>query len=76
MIHLFAMLLAQITGYGWEIMILERFVTRVPELDGYGLSIGWVYLVWIGIVVLLYPLCKQFGDYKRSNKEKKWLSYL
>lgn len=42
--------------------------------EGYGLAI--VYLVWLAVVVMLYPLCKKYDRYKTSHKEKWWLSYL
>ena len=42
--------------------------------DGYGL--GVVYLVWIVVVILLFPLCKWYNHYKSNHKEKWWLSYL
>jgi uncharacterized membrane protein len=42
--------------------------------EGYGLAV--VYLVWLLVVVLLYPLCKWYDKYKSSHKEKWWLSYL
>ncbi len=42
--------------------------------EGYGLRV--VYLVWIGVVVALYPLCKWYDNYKTNHKEKWWLSYL
>jgi uncharacterized membrane protein len=42
--------------------------------EGYGLTV--VYLVWIGIVVFLYPFCKWYDTYKTTHKEKWWLSYL
>lgn len=42
--------------------------------EGYGLAI--VYLVWIIVVVSLYPLCKWYDRYKTNHKEKVWLSYL
>ena len=41
--------------------------------EGYSLLI--VYLIWIGVVTLLYPICKWFSIYK-SNHKKWWLSYL
>ncbi|HTS44847.1 MAG TPA: heparan-alpha-glucosaminide N-acetyltransferase domain-containing protein [Puia sp.] len=44
--------------------------------QGSGLSLGMVYLVWIGVVILMYPLCKWYGNYKLNHKEKKWLGYL
>ena len=74
-IHFFALLLAEITGFGWEPMILDGWITMSEELDGYGVSLGWVYLIWIAIVFLLYPLCRRFSVYKMNHKEKWWLSY-
>jgi hypothetical protein len=40
-----------------------------------GYSLGVVYLVWIGIVALLYFPCKRFHEYKSKHK-KWWLSYV
>ena len=76
LIHLSAMLLAELSGFGWDVMLLKAWVIMVPELDGYGLHLGWVYVVWMGIVMSLYPLCKRFGQYKMDHKEKWWLGYL
>lgn len=42
---------------------------------GEGYSLGIVYLFWIAIVAMLYPLCKWFSEYKRRNKQW-WLSYI
>ena len=44
-------------------------------VPGEGVSLGMVYLIWIGIVILLYPVCKWYSRYKREHKN--WLvSYL
>jgi uncharacterized membrane protein len=43
---------------------------------GSGLTLPYVYLVWLGVVVLMYPLCKWYGRYKFSHPENKWLRYL
>jgi peptidoglycan/LPS O-acetylase OafA/YrhL len=43
---------------------------------GEGFSLGIVYIVWIGIVALLYPFCYWYDKYKTNHKEKWWLSYL
>jgi uncharacterized membrane protein len=75
-VHLVALLFAQLSGYGWQKMILGDWVTALPSLKGYGFSLAVVYLVWFGIIALLYPLCKKFDHYKQSHKEKWWLSYL
>ena len=76
LIHFIALFVAGFTGFGWQKMILPRFVTKVEELKGYGLNLWMVYLIWISVIILLYPLCKKFDKYKQNHKEKWWLSYL
>ena len=76
LIHLLAMLFAQLSGFGWQAMILPGWPTNVPALKGYGFGLPVVYAVWILVVVALYPLCKKFDTYKMNHKEKWWLSYL
>lgn len=76
LIHLIALLFAELSGFGWQIMILSDWVSSVPELKGYGFGLWVVYAVWVGVILLLYPLCKRFDTYKQAHKEKWWLSYL
>ena len=76
LIHILALLFAELSGFGWEKMIIKDWVTEVPSLKGFGLNLGFVYLVWIVIILLLFPLCKKFDLYKQNNKDKWWLSYL
>ncbi len=53
----------------------ERFpFMYVAPGEGNGLLI--VYGVWLGVIVLLYPLCKKYDQYKSAHKEKWWLSYI
>jgi len=40
-----------------------------------GLPLGIVYLIWIAVVVAMYPLCKRYDRLKSSHR-KWWLSYL
>jgi uncharacterized membrane protein len=42
---------------------------------GWGYSLPGVYLVWIGVVLALYPLCNWFARVKRAHGGA-WLSYL
>ena len=44
--------------------------------EGSGVSLWAIYLIWIAIVALLYPLCKWYGRYKENHRDKKWLRYL
>ena len=76
LIHILALLAAEVTGYGWDLMILSDWVTEVAELKGYGFNLWVVYLVWIAVIGLLYPLCRKFDSYKIHQKGKWWLSYL
>ncbi len=76
LIHLIALFAAEFTGFGWQSMILPKFVTRVEALKGYGFNLIVVYIVWIAVILMLYPLCKKFDRYKQNHKEKWWLSYL
>ncbi len=45
-----------------------------PHKEGYGYGLGVVYLLWILVVLLLYPPCRWFADLKRRRKDA-WLSY-
>jgi uncharacterized membrane protein len=76
LVHFIALLLAQFSGIGWQKMILPFFVTEVPALKGYGFHLWVVYAVWAAVIIVLYPLCKMFDNYKMNHKEKWWLSYL
>ncbi|MFN3940697.1 MAG: hypothetical protein ACK4IY_08915, partial [Chitinophagales bacterium] len=75
-IHLAALFAAQLSGFKWELFLLERFPTMEPALHGYGFSLGVTYLVWIAIVLATFPLCKWYNNYKSNHREKWWLSYL
>ncbi|MES2748345.1 MAG: heparan-alpha-glucosaminide N-acetyltransferase domain-containing protein [Bacteroidota bacterium] len=76
LIHLVALLFAELSGFGWQSMILGEWMTKVPALKGFGYPLWVVYAVWIGVILVLYPLCKKFDNYKQNHKEKWWLSYL
>jgi len=78
LIHLLAMGAVVISGRPWTDMISVTNINAKdsPWLKGYGISLGGTYLVWILVIVLLYPLCKWYDKYKMNHKEKWWLSYL
>ena len=76
LIHLIALLFAELSGFGWRLLILKDWVTETPALKGYGFPLWVVYTVWIIVITLLYPLCKKFDAYKQANKHNWWLSYL
>jgi uncharacterized membrane protein len=66
-IHLLAVLVLLITAGDWQHMIL----TGDDEfLKDYGYSLPIVYLVWIGVLLFLYPFSKKYMIYKANNKDK------
>ena len=40
-----------------------------------GVTLPWVYVAWIGIVLICYPICKKYNEFK-STHNNWWLSYL
>lgn len=43
--------------------------------DRFGFGLGVVYLIWVSVILILYPLCKWYNRYKMTHKQW-WLSYL
>jgi uncharacterized membrane protein len=67
LLHACAIVFAQITtGAGFA-------ASHKP--DGYGLGLAGIYIVWLAVVILLYPLCPWFAAIKRRRIEW-WWSYL
>jgi uncharacterized membrane protein len=76
-IHLLGLIAALATGYDVSDMVFNTWVTDSPNLKGYGFSLGVTYLVWIAVVLTLFPLCLWYDRYKiKYGREKWWLSYL
>jgi hypothetical protein len=73
LIHTLALFAAKFSGYNWNDMISQK--PLIPVIKGYGFSLSIVYLIWLIVILLLYPLCKWYDNYKSRNR-KWWLSYL
>ena len=74
-IHLAALVAVLITGFPAETMVIDLWVTMQESLRGYGFSLVWVWIIWIAIVIALYPLCSWYNTYKSNHRDKWWLSY-
>ena len=74
LIHSIMLVIMFLQGFRWTDMSFAPF--RFGRAEGSGIELWVVYLVWISIVGLLYPVCKWYGKYKLSHKENKWLRYL
>jgi uncharacterized membrane protein len=75
-IHMLALLAAVMSGFNPSDMVIDFWVTQEPQLQGYGFGLWFVYLVWIALVLALYPLCQRYYAYKSNNRHLWWLSYL
>ena len=75
-IHLLALVAAVLTGFNASDMVIDFWVNEQPELQGYGFSLWVVILVWILLIIALYPVCSWFNRYKSNIRDKWWLSYL
>ena len=74
-IHLLALVAAEYFHNDWTDMIVSFWVNFDPQLRGYGFELWVTYVIWIVVVVALYPLCRWYDQYKKNNPQKKWLSY-
>jgi uncharacterized membrane protein len=71
LIHVLSILLGLSEGFK-----AEQFLTQFRFFPkGYGVGLGGIYLFWIVVVVLLYPLCRYVASVKARRKEW-WLSFL
>jgi phosphotransferase system glucose/maltose/N-acetylglucosamine-specific IIC component len=81
-VHFFVLHLAQAITYLARGHSFEQGMQGLPGLpfkfaapgEGYPLFI--VYCIWILTVIIMYPICRWYDNYKTIHKEKKWLSYL
>jgi uncharacterized membrane protein len=72
LIHALAVLFSWLT-IGDGAWLFRPFPAGRPA--GYGLGLPGIYLVWIGVVAALYPLCRWFATFKRRRREW-WWTYL
>jgi uncharacterized membrane protein len=72
-----AAVLCNYVRFGWSPFLFtvpwELQADSVPQ--SYGVSLQTVYLIWIGVVVILYPPCRWFAEVKRRRRDF-WLNYL
>ncbi len=71
LIRLCSMALATYQGFESEQMM--TFFFFFPS--DYGVSLPWIYVIWLLVLAILYPFCKWFAGVKTRRKDW-WLSYL
>ncbi len=75
LIHLILLLVLLLQGISWNQIEFATGTFGRPTKIPSGVSLGAVYLIWAGVVILLYKPCVWFGQYKASHQQW-WLKYL
>jgi uncharacterized membrane protein len=70
---MFAVLYLQ--GFGSKDFLFGAFNNGRPKTGG-GLELPLIYLIWLSVVLLLYPVCKWYDKYKSGHGNIKLLRYL
>ncbi len=73
LIHFSAILLA-LPKYGFKAVTLPYLLSSAMP-DDYGYDLHHVYILWLVMVAILYPICNWFTNYKSKHKYW-WLNYL
>ncbi|GAB3748483.1 DUF1624 domain-containing protein [Spirosoma pomorum] len=60
------MMVAQ--GYSLSDLVIGPLSFGRPA--GVGVTLPIVYLIWLGLIGLLYPLCRWYGQYKASHQNR------
>jgi len=74
MIHALAVVVAWLRFGHAEWLFINPFGSNIAPANN-GFSLPVVYLVWIGVVLLLYPVCRWFMGVKYRRRDA-WLTYL
>lgn len=75
LIHAIMFVMLFLQGISINDFVFGVFENGRPK-TGTGVSLAWIYLIWISVVAALYPVCMWYGRYKESHREKPWLRYI
>ncbi len=73
LIHGLAVVIHLYQGISWKQLNFQNGTAGV--MPAVGLSLGGVYLVWLVLLAILYPLCRWYGRFKKRQTHQLW-SYL
>lgn len=75
LIHFILLGILFLQGFTWSQLDFASGTFGRPKGLQSGLPLWAIYLLWIGIVVVLYKPCQWYGNYKATHKQW-WLKYL
>jgi len=73
-VHLLMIAMVLLQGYSWNDIQAGTLSFGRPAKAG--VDLGTVYLIWFGLIVALYPLCRWYGRYKSAHPENGLLRYI
>lgn len=76
LIHFILLIILFLQGFSFSALEFATGTFGRPKNAVSGLDLWAVYLIWIGVVAILYLPCRWYGKYKSEHKEKTWLRYL
>ena len=74
LIHAMTVIYFYLEGYSAKDIAPQHSPFRFRP-DNFGFGLAGVYVLWIAVILILYPFCNWYDQYKSTHK-KWWLSYL
>jgi uncharacterized membrane protein len=74
-IHSMMFIMLFLQGFKVNDLLFGAFNNGRPKAGG-GVGLVVIYVIWVSVVVVLYPLCKWYGNYKSEHRKNKLLRYL
>lgn len=72
LIHILLLVILLMQGFHWNELDFASGNFGRPKGAISGVSLGTIYLIWPGIVILLYKPCVWYSRYKLQNKQRYW----
>ncbi len=72
-LHSFLFIIVFLQGYHFSDLVFGFNFGRPKGPSGVNLL--WVYILWLCVVAIMYPLCKWYGRVKHTSSNR-WLRYL
>ena len=76
LIHVLAMLSLIYAGWDWKEYILSAQRIMSGRLSNFGYGLEKVYIIWLIVIVALYPLCLWYKKVRQNHPTTWWLRYL
>jgi uncharacterized membrane protein len=74
-IHLIVVIVFFAQGFGQADIIPKEGIPFFFKPNGLGFGLWGMYAVWLLVIIILYPICKKYNQYKSTHSQW-WLSYL